>query len=162
MTETPTPAADTYKRNRVTVLDAETAYVDVEEGDPVVSLHGNPTSSYLWRNVIPHVEPYARWSLACPKELAINGEPKDVIEIVGSYLKWLSESEISKLFVNAEPGTILTGAQRKLRRSWPNQREVTGRSSYFVQEDCSREVWEAVAAFVTRVQGDNALCSTIR
>ena len=48
MTETPTPAADTYKRNRVTVLDAETSYVDVEEGDPVVSLHGNPTSSYLY------------------------------------------------------------------------------------------------------------------
>ena len=152
MTETPTPAADTYKRNRVTVLDAETSYVDVEEGDPVVSLHGNPTTSYLWRNVIPHVEPYAHWSLACPKELAINGEPKDAMEIVGSYLKkWLSESEIPKLFVNAEPDTILTGAQRKLRRSWPNQREVTGRSSYFVQEDCSREVGEAVAAFVTRV-----------
>lgn len=94
MTETPTPAADTYKRNRVTVLDAETAYVDVREGYPVVSLHGNPTSSYLWRNVIPYVEPHVRWSLACPRELAINGEP----------------------------GTILTGAQRKLCRSWPNQR----------------------------------------
>ena len=52
MTETPTPAADTYRRNRVTVLDAETAYVDVGEGDSVVSLHDNPTSLYLWRNVI--------------------------------------------------------------------------------------------------------------
>ena len=152
MTETPTPAADTYKRNRVTVLDAETSYVDVEEGDPVVSLHGNPTTSHLWRNVIPHVEPYAHWSLACPKELAINGEPKDAMEIVGSYLKkWLSESEIPKLFVNAEPGTILTGAQCKLCRSWPNQREVTGRGSYFVQEDSPREVGEAVAAFVIRI-----------
>jgi haloalkane dehalogenase len=101
--------------------------------------------------VIPHVEPYARWSLACPKELAINGEPKDAIEIVASYSKWLSESEIPKLFVNAEPGTTLTGAERKLCRSWPNQREVTVRGSYFVQEDSPREVGEAVAAFVIRI-----------
>ena len=57
MTETPTPAADTYERNRVTVLDEEMAYVDVGEGDPVLSLHGNPTSSYLWRNVIPTSNP---------------------------------------------------------------------------------------------------------
>ena len=151
MTETPTPAADTYNRNRVTVLDTETAYVDVEEGDPAVSLHDNLTSLYLWRNVIPHVEPHAPWSLACPRELAINGEPEDVVEIVASYSKWLSESEIPTLFVNAEPGTILTGAQRKLCRSWPNQREVTVRGSYFVQEDSPREVGEAVAAFVTRM-----------
>ena len=128
MTETPTPAADTYERNRVTVLDEEMAYVDVGEGDPVLSLHGNPTSLYLWRNVIPHVEPHARWSLACPRELAINGEPEDVVEIVASYSKWLSESEIPKLFINAEPGAILTGAQRELCRSWPNQREVTVRA----------------------------------
>jgi haloalkane dehalogenase len=83
----------------------------------------------------PHVEPHARWSLAWPRELPINGEPEDVVEIVASYSKWLSESEIPKLFVNAEPGTILAGAQRKLCRSWPNQREVTVRGSYFVQED---------------------------
>jgi hypothetical protein len=151
VTETPTPAADTYNRNRVTVLDTETAYVDVEEGDPAVSLHDNLTSLYLWRNVIPHVEPHAPWSLACPRELAINGEPEDIVEIVASYSKWLSESEIPTLFVNAEPGTILTGAQRKLCRSWPNQREVTVRGSYFVQEDSPREVGEAVAAFVTRM-----------
>jgi haloalkane dehalogenase len=36
------------------------AYVDVGEGDPIVFLHGNPTSSYLWRNVMPHVVPLGR------------------------------------------------------------------------------------------------------
>jgi haloalkane dehalogenase len=36
------------------------AYVDTGTGDPIVFLHGNPTSSYLWRNVIPHVEPLGR------------------------------------------------------------------------------------------------------
>ena len=35
-------------------------YVEEGEGDPVLFLHGNPTSSYLWRNVIPHVSPQAR------------------------------------------------------------------------------------------------------
>ena len=47
---------DPYTRRRIKVLDSEMAYVDVGVGDPVVFLHGNPTSSYLWRNVIPHVE----------------------------------------------------------------------------------------------------------
>jgi haloalkane dehalogenase len=47
---------DPYTRRRVKVLDSEIAYIDVGVGDPVVFLHGNPTSSYLWRNVIPHVE----------------------------------------------------------------------------------------------------------
>ena len=45
MTETPIPATDTYERKRVTILDAEIAYVDVGEGDPIVFLHCNPTSS---------------------------------------------------------------------------------------------------------------------
>lgn len=49
-------AEDNYPRQRVAVLDSEMAYVDVGSGDPIVFLHGNPTSSYLWRNVIPHLE----------------------------------------------------------------------------------------------------------
>lgn len=53
-------AKDKYPRQRVTVLDSEIAYVDTGEGDPVVFLHGNPTSSYLWRNVIPEIEGAAR------------------------------------------------------------------------------------------------------
>ena len=47
-------------RKRVAVLGTDMAYVDVGEGDPIVFLHGNPTSSYLWRNVIPHVRDLGR------------------------------------------------------------------------------------------------------
>src|SRR3989442_11959526 len=49
-------AAASYERRRVPVLDTDMAYVDTGAGDPMVFLHGNPTSSYLWRNVIPHLE----------------------------------------------------------------------------------------------------------
>lgn len=60
MTQAPVPAADPYHRRRITVLDTHLSYVDTGAGEPVVFLHGNPTSSYLWRNVIPHVEPLGR------------------------------------------------------------------------------------------------------
>ena len=53
-------AAFPYKKQRRQVLGREMAYVEVGEGDPIVFLHGNPTSSYLWRNVIPHLQPLGR------------------------------------------------------------------------------------------------------
>jgi pimeloyl-ACP methyl ester carboxylesterase len=56
MSQPPISPHDPYTRHRAKVLDSEMAYVDVGSGDPIVFLHGNPTSSYLWRNVIPHVE----------------------------------------------------------------------------------------------------------
>ncbi len=56
-----TPSAhDPYPRQRVAVLDSEMAYVDTGQGAPIVFLHGNPTSSYLWRNVLPYVAPLGR------------------------------------------------------------------------------------------------------
>jgi len=53
-------SADPHQRKRVPVLDTEVSYVDVGKGDPIVFLHGNPTSSYLWRNIIPHVSDLGR------------------------------------------------------------------------------------------------------
>jgi len=287
-------AADPYPRRRVAVLDTEMAYVDVGAGDPVVFLHGNPTSSYLWRNVIPHVEAVGRclapdlvgmgdsgrapagsyrfvdharyldawfaaivparpvtlvvhdwgsalgfdWArrhpervrgvvymealvrpvtwdewpeparkifqamrspggeemvlqknvfverilpasvlrglteaemtvyrrpflepgesrrptLTWPRQIPIDGEPADVVAIVDAYAQWLAAADaLPKLFVNADPGVILTGPQREFCRQWPNQREVTVRGSHFIQEDSPHEIGEAVAAFVGRL-----------
>ena len=287
----PISAADAYERHRIAFLETEISYVDTGAGEPVVFLHGNPTSSYLWRNVIPHVEglgrclapdlvgmgdsgaapdgsyrfvdharyldawfealgltnvtlvvhdwgsalgfywayrhpervrgiaymeavvrpltweewrdesrqifqdlrseageemvleknlfiegilpsavlrdlteeemnvyrrPYLepgesrRPTLTWPRELPINGEPEDVVSIVDDYSKWLAQSDVPKLFVNAEPGAILTGSQREFCRTWPNQEEVTVRGVHFVQEDSPHEIGEAVAAFVRR------------
>jgi haloalkane dehalogenase len=53
-------AIDPHPRRRAPALDAEMSYIDVGEGDPIVFLHGNPTSSYLWRNIIPHVSGLGR------------------------------------------------------------------------------------------------------
>ena len=290
----PISAADSYERNTIAFLETEISYVDTGTGEPVVFLHGNPTSSYLWRNVIPHVEglgrclapdlvgmgdsgaapdgsyrfvdharyldawfealgltnvtlvvhdwgsalgfywayrhpervrgiaymeavvrplsweewreesrqifqdlrseageemvleknlfiegilpsavlrdlteeemnvyrrPYLepgesrRPTLTWPRELPINGEPEDVVSIVDAYSKWLAQSEVPKLFVNAEPGAILTGSQREFCRRWPNQEEVTVRGAHFVQEDSPHEIGEAVATFVRRTEG---------
>ena len=288
----PIPAADPYPRRRVRVLDSEMAYVDVGAGDPVVFLHGNPTSSYLWRNVIPHVESVGRclapdligmgdsgrapagsyrfvdharyldawfealgltrvtlvvhdwgsalgfhWArrhpervrgiaymealvrpvtweewpevarqvfqamrspageemvltknvfverilprsvlrglgevemavyrrpylepgesrrptLTWPRQIPIEGEPADVVAIADAYSRWLATSDVPKLFIDADPGAILIGAQREFCRSWPNQREITVRGSHFVQEDSPHEIGRALAEFVARL-----------
>lgn len=290
----PISAADAYERHRIALLETEISYVDAGAGEPVVFLHGNPTSSYLWRNVIPHVEglgrclapdlvgmgdsgaapdgsyrfvdharyldawfealeltnvtlvvhdwgsalgfywayrhpervrgiaymeavvrpltwedwrdesrqifqdlrseagegmvleknlfvegilpmavlrdlteeemdvyrrPYLepgesrRPTLTWPRELPINGEPEDVVGIADDYSKWLAQSDVPKLFVNAEPGAVLTGSQREFCRTWPNQEEVTVRGVHFVQEDSPHEIGEAVATFVRRTEG---------
>jgi len=294
MTPDSIPAADRHPRRRIPVLDSEMACVDTGAGEPVVFLHGNPTSSYLWRNVIPHVESIARclapdligmgesgkapggsyrfrdharyldawlealgltrdltlvvhdwgsalgfdWAerhrasvhglvymeaivrpvtweewperahpvfqalrspageemvlqknvfverilpasvlrglteeemgvyrrpyresgesrrptLTWPREIPIDGEPADVVAIVARYASWLASSSIPKLFVNAEPGGILTGAQREFCRTWPNQDEITVEGSHFIQEDSPAAIGRAIAAFLSRIR----------
>src|ERR1051325_2966835 len=60
MTTTSIGVDDPHRRRRVEVLDSEISYVDVGQGEPIVFLHGNPTSSYLWRNIIPYVSGLGR------------------------------------------------------------------------------------------------------
>lgn len=60
MTEFEFSGIDTHPRKRIAVLDTEISYIDVGIGDPIVFLHGNPTSSYLWRNIIPFLTRHGR------------------------------------------------------------------------------------------------------
>jgi haloalkane dehalogenase len=85
--------------------------------------------------------PTLRW----PREIPIEGEPADVVEIVSDYAAWLSEAEVPKLYVDAEPGAILAGPQREFCRAWPNQREVRVRGLHYVQEDSGAEIGELIA-----------------
>ena len=86
-----------------------------------------------------------RPTLTWPREIPLEGEPADVTEIVQNYADWLSASDVPKLFVNADPGTILIGAQREFCRAWPNQTEVTVTGSHFIQEDSPDEIGAAIA-----------------
>ena len=82
----------------------------------------------------------------------MEGEPADVVAITESYARWLATTTTPKLFVNAEPGAILVGAQREFCRTWPNQREVTVRGSHFVQEDSPAEIGQALARFLEDIR----------
>ncbi len=289
-------ADERYLKSRVGVGGRQMAYVEVGEGDPIVFLHGNPTSSYLWRNVIPHLEgagrciapdligmgdseklepsgpesytfldhsryldalfaalglessvtlvvhdwgsalgfywaqrhvgsvrgiaymeaivqplgwdawpppvkdvfmafrseagesmvlennlfveqilpgavlrgltaaemeiyrrPYLepgedrRPTLTWPRQIPLEGEPKEVVDIVESYGRWLAQSEVPKLLVNADPGAILRGPQREFCRSWPNQTEVTVPGSHFIQEDSPERIGEALSSWYARL-----------
>ncbi len=86
-----------------------------------------------------------RPTLTWPRQIPLGGEPADVVQIVGDYAAWLATSEVPKLFVNAEPGAILTGPARETCRSWPNQTEVTVKGSHFIQEDSPDEIGAALS-----------------
>ena len=90
-----------------------------------------------------------RPTLTWPREIPIEGEPEDVTRIVSRYAEWLAESKIPKLFINAEPGAILIGAQREFCRSWSNQKEVTVPGSHFIQEDSPDAIGEAIYEWLT-------------
>ena len=86
-----------------------------------------------------------RPTLTWPRQLPIDGEPPEVVVLVRSYADWLVQSELPKLFINADPGAILIGPQREFCRSWPNQKEVTVAGNHFLQEDSPHEIGQAIA-----------------
>ena len=94
-----------------------------------------------------------RPTLSWPRQIPIDGEPADVARVVEAYGAWLASSDVPKLFVNAEPGSILVGRQREFCRGWSNQTEVSVKGSHFVQEDSPDEIGQALAAFVRRLRG---------
>ena len=102
----------------------------------------------------PYTEPgeSRRPTLTWPREIPIEGEPPDVTAIVRSYAEWMRGNGVPKLFINAEPGAILTGPQREFCRRWKNQEEVTVRGNHFIQEDSPHEIGRAVADFVRRIR----------
>lgn len=86
-----------------------------------------------------------RPTLSWPRQLPIEAEPADVVQIVQDYADWMASNEIPKLFINAEPGAILVGAQREFCRGWKNQKEVTVAGNHFVQEDSPHEMGQAIS-----------------
>ncbi len=172
--------AERYTKKKTKILEYTMSYVNEGDGDPIVLLHGNPTSSYLWRNITPHLTDLGRCvvpdligmgdsdemdvyrrpflnsgedrrpTLTWPRQIPIEGEPKEVVEIVTKYGEWLSKSDIPKLFINAEPGAILVGRAREFCRTWPNQEEATVLGKHFIQEDPPDEIGQSIAQFIRK------------
>jgi len=90
-----------------------------------------------------HRQPTLNW----PRQIPIEGEPAHMVALVEAYGAFMAASPIPKLFINADPGSILVGKQREFCRSWPNQTEVTVKGLHFVQEDSPKEISRAVAAW---------------
>jgi haloalkane dehalogenase len=93
-----------------------------------------------------------RPTLTWPRQIPIEGQPADVTAIVDDYANWLQNSDLAKLFINADPGSILIGAQREFCRTWPNQTEVTVAGTHFIQEDSPDEIGGAISAFVNKLR----------
>jgi len=100
-----------------------------------------------FRNPGPSRLPMLAWT----RDLPIAGEPEDVVQIVEAYARWLTSCRIPKLFIDAEPGGFLIGAQREFCRTWSNQEYVKVKGAHFVQEESPTEVGEATARFVAKV-----------
>ena len=90
-----------------------------------------------------------RPTLSWPRQIPLDGEPAAVSRIASDYSQWMETSPLPKLFINAEPGALLTGAIREYCRSWPNQQEVTVRGSHFIQEDSPEEITRALHDWIS-------------
>ena len=88
-------------------------------------------------------QPTLNW----PRQIPIEGEPAHMVELVEAYGEFMASSDIPKLFINADPGSILVGKQREFCRSWPNQLEVTVKGLHFLQEDSPQEIGQAIATW---------------
>jgi haloalkane dehalogenase len=129
------------------------------EGEEMVLQHNVFVEKILPRSVLREMtedemdeyrRPFAvagedrRPTLTWPREMPLSGEPADVVKIVDDYSAWLASSEVPKLFIDAEPGAILTGRMRDVCRTFPNQREATVSGIHFIQEDSPNEIAAAI------------------
>ncbi len=105
----------------------------------------------IWRR--PFAARDDRWpTLTWPRQIPVAGKPADVTARVAAYAEWMAGNDLPKLFVNAEPGAILTGAPREFCRRWRNQTEVQVAGSHFIQEDSGPEIGRAIATWLQQAQ----------
>lgn len=103
----------------------------------------------------PFAQPgeHRRPTLTWPRQLPLDGEPEEVVQIVAAYSQWLGEAKVAKLFVNAEPGGIVTGSARALVRTWPNLQEFTVPGIHFIQEDSADQIGAGLADWYQGLAG---------
>ena len=119
---------------RILLADSSTGYTEEEK------------SEYIRPFINPGED--RRPTLTWPRQIPLDGEPSEVVEEVRLNAEFHKESDIPKLFINADPGSILIGDQREFARSWKNQTEITVKGNHFIQEDSSEEIGAALRNFV--------------
>ena len=119
---------------RILLADSSTGYTEEEK------------SEYIRPFINPGED--RRPTLTWPRQIPLDGEPSEVVEEVRLNAEFQKESDIPKLFINADPGSILIGDQREFARSWKNQTEITVKGNHFIQEDSSEEIGAALRNFV--------------
>ena len=102
----------------------------------------------------PYLEPGEgrRPTLSWPRSLPIEGEPAEVARVAGESAGWLAASDVPKLFISGEPGTLARGRVAEIIRSWPNQTEVAVNGRKLLQEDSPDEIGAAIADFVRQLR----------
>ena len=119
---------------RILLADSATGYTDEEKAEyirPFINAGEDRRPTLTW-----------------PRQIPLDGDPSEVVEEVRKNSEFHKDSEIPKLFINADPGSILLGEQREFARTWKNQTEVTVSGNHFVQEDSSEEIGSALRNFV--------------
>ena len=119
---------------RILLADSATGYTDEEKAEyirPFINAGEDRRPTLTW-----------------PRQIPLDGEPSEVVEEVRKNSEFHKDSEIPKLFINADPGSILVGEQREFARTWKNQTEITVSGNHFVQEDSSEEIGSALRNFV--------------
>ena len=119
---------------RILLADSSTGYTEEEK------------SEYIRPFINPGED--RRPTLTWPRQIPLDGEPSEVVEEVRLNAEFHKESDIPKLFINADPGSILIGDQREFARSWKNQTEITVKGNHFIQEASSEEIGAALRNFV--------------
>lgn len=119
---------------RILLADSATGYTDEEKAEyirPFINAGEDRRPTLTW-----------------PRQIPLDGEPSEVVEEVRKNSEFHKDSEIPKLFINADPGSILIGEQREFARTWKNQTEITVNGNHFIQEDSSEEIGSALRDFV--------------
>lgn len=98
-----------------------------------------------------------RPTLSWPRQVPVAGIETEVSRIVEDYGRWLVQTHVPKLFINADPGVLLIGKAREFCRSWPNQTEVTVKGLHFIREDSPAEIGVALADFVKRLRNRSSI-----
>jgi haloalkane dehalogenase len=111
----------------------------------------------------PYLQPGEdrRPTLQFPREIPIDGAPAHTAQIVKDYGDWMATNDIPKLFINGDPGAVLTGSLLEFCRTWRNQEQVTVRGNHFLQEDSPHEIGQAIARWLVRLPGSRQAAAAL-